>query len=711
MVETAVAQDDDTRFSSHLLGEFLLEQGLVSEEQLEAARVQLAALPVPEAIPMGVAFVPAADGKRLQLVDPVVGTSLGSLPLVPGDEGDGELEPVGWTRYADDQLLMLEPGELAPKRWLSMADCPTPGIIPTPAGAFLYPGAPPSRATSPRIAHLPSPWLNPAGVTGPLDLYPSPQGALLVAVNRGAGTVHVISVAERVQKGAVSLRPAGHQRGMGVAITPDQRTVYLSDGLTPRLGILDLASMKLRYQLFPTGPLGSLLLNHDGSQLLACFAKGPREMGLLTISLPDLRVKHLLNLPGKGEGERPILPLTPGFDEDSAFLVTYSFETRDQVYLLQMDRARQRIHKSHALREMPWMVCQPAPEAWCPEAPDLGTALLHMGVLSEDHLKVARAHLAGGGESVLSLATVPIDPGVLARLPERLIRDRGVIPLNEIDGNLIVAMGNPSDPRSRQFAIDLAGNLPVRVLPVTATEFEAFMQERYPALMDEYYAVSSGAPPSLRMPQELRSTVPLAQGARPDATDGPRAVSPAGEVRVAPVRAPAAPPTAALLATDDWGELPGERFLLINPLKRQVAELDRTGRSAWLYSPEGDTLTRRFSGFVHAARLENANTLVVDMGANRVQEVTPARSVTWQTAEDCRLKGPRHAIRLRTGGTLVVDTGNNRLVEVDADGQPAWTYGEMGCGGDGLFKPNYVCVLGNGRLLVTDTGNHRVIEL
>jgi uncharacterized protein (UPF0248 family) len=59
----------------------------------------------------------------------------------------------------------------------------------------------------------------------------------------------------------------------------------------------------------------------------------------------------------------------------------------------------------------------------------------------------------------------------------------------------------------------------------------------------------------------------------------------------------------------------------------------------------------------------------------------------------------------------VVETGNNRLVELDTEGQAAWNFGDMGCGAHGLFKPNYVCVLGTGRLLVTDQGNHRVIEL
>lgn len=708
MVDLPATTADDSSFSSQLLGEFLLEQGLVTPEQLEQAREAVLAQPAPQALAYRHAFVPAADGKRLWVVDARTGENQSAITLTPGDAGDGLEIPPGWARYSDGLILVPEPGEVSPKRWLTTADAPRQGLIPAAEGSFLYGGDVPRQASSPRVWALPSPYLNPPGASGPLDLFPSLGGELLLAANRGAGTVHVISVDGCEQRGAVSVRPAGHQRGIGVAISPDMRTVYLSDGLTPRLGILDLATLKLRHQLFPTGPLGALLLSADGSNLLACFAKGPKELGLLSISLPDLRVKHLLNLPGKGEGDRPGLPLMPGYEPDSALLVCYSFETRDAHYMLQIDRTKQRVVKSHALKDMPLTLAMPAPANWCPSPPDIGQTLLQMGLIREEHLRLAREHVSGGGEVALSLQTVPINPGVLGRLPERLIRDRGVIPLNEVDDNLIVAMGNPSDPRTRQFALDLAGNMPVRVLPVTAAEFEAFMDERYPALMAQFaLGEQAEAPP----PQELTARVP-------QAPQNPVPAAPAGVPASGASQPPAPRATAArtanapaMLAADDWGELPGERFLLINPLKRQVAELDRTGRSSWLYSPEGDTLTRRFSGFVHASRLASGNTLIVDTGANRVLEVTPARGLAWQSQDEAKLKNPRHAVRLATGGTLVVDSGNNRLLELDANGQPAWAFGEMGCGATGLFKPSYVCVLGNGRLLVTDQGNHRVMEL
>ncbi|MEB3222394.1 MAG: hypothetical protein VKS61_09985 [Candidatus Sericytochromatia bacterium] len=711
MADSQPPASDDASFSSQLLGEFLLEQGLVTAEQLAEAHRVLVQAPRPEALSVGPAFVPSHDGRQLHVYDAMKGTRYAHVALTPGEVGDGAEQPTGWAAYGDGRLLVADPTDISPRRWVAIGEAPRLGLVTSPGGAFLYTGVPPRGATSPRLHALPSPWLNPPGASGPLDLFVSARCELLVAANRGAGTVHLVSVESLEQRGAVALRPAGHDRGMGVAISHDMRTAYLSDGLTPRLGILDLATLKLRHQLFPTGPLGSLMIGPDGHTLLACFSKGPREMGVLSISLPDLRVKHLLNLPGKGEGERPGLPLVPALDGESAFLVTYSFETREPHHVLQLDVARQRVVRSHALREMPLTVALPAPPTWCPDAPDVGTVLLSFGLISDDDLRTAREHLAGGGESQLSLQTVPIAPEVLARLPERLIRDRGVIPLNEIDGHLVVAMGNATDPRARQFVLDLAAGLPVRVLPMTPTEFELFMAERYPALLERHLAQAGGGLTQPSGPAELTTVVPQAPAPEPPAV--PTAQVPSAADRSVARGAAAAKPTpvARPLAADDWGDLPGNRFLLINPLKRQVAELDRTGRSTWLYSPEGDTLTRRFSGFVHAARLADGHTLVVDLGANRVLEVNPAREVVWHTHEDAKLKSPRHAVRLPTGSTLVVDAGNNRLVEIDAQGRPAWTYGEMGCTGSGLFKPAHVSVLGNGRLLVTDAGNHRVVEV
>jgi DNA-binding beta-propeller fold protein YncE len=708
MAESQPTPVSDATFSQELLAEFLLQQSLVTPEQLEDAKDRLQATVAPEAIPLGNAFVGAADGKSLLVVDPRKGTVQSSVALFAGDPGDGQETPPGWGRYSGGQLVVVDDVEQGVRRWLPTGHYPRLGVIPTREGAFLYTGEEPRREYSPRIQALPSPYLNPPGASGPLDLFPAPGGEYVLAANRGAGTVHVVLTSSQEQRGAVSVRPAGHAKGIGVAISPDGRTIYLSDGLTPRLAVLDVATFKVRHQLFPTGPLGSMAMHPDGSSLLVSFTKGTQEMGLMTLSLPDLRVRHLINLPGKGEGDRPNLPLVSGEDPTLAYLVTYSFETRDAQYLLVIDRAKHRVVKTHALKDMPLAVAFNAPAAWCPEPPDLGDILVEMGVLAEDNLRFARTQLRGSGdEAPLTLGNVPINPAILAQLPERLIRDRGVIPLNQLDGQLVVAMANPRDPRSRQFVQDLAGEATVRAIPMSPAEFELFMEERYPKLMEQFYLNEGGDAPAAEPP----APAPAPRAAEPAPVAAPAPAPRELTATVPPVGAAKPQAAAQPLSFDEWGNLPGNHFLMINPLKRQVAELDRTGKAYWLYSPEGDTLTRQLAGFVHAARLPNGNALVVDAGSHRVLEVTPAKEIAWQTSEEARLKGPRHAARLANGNTLVVDTGNNRLVEIDKAGAPSWAYGEMGCSGNGLFKPGHALVLPTGRILIADTGNHRVIEV
>lgn len=699
------APEAEAPFGQELLAELLLDMGLATLEQLEAAREGLAALPPRPSLPMGQAFVPAGDGKSIVVVAPESGRVEATIALFAGDPGDGEFKARAGSRWTEGGILVVEDHETLTRRSLPALGAPRLGLIPTPQGSFLYLGEPPTHELSPQLSSLPSPFLAAPGAGGPLDLHASPGGELVVAANRGAGTVHVLLVQKLEQRGAVAVRAPGSAKGLGVAIAPDARTVYLTDGVTPRLAILDVATMRVRHQLLPTGPLGSMTMAPDGQGLLVCFQKGAHEMGLLSLSLPDLRVRHLMNLPGKGEGEHPGLPFQNWEDGPLALLVVHSYETRDPEYLLLVDRAKHRVVRNQALREAPLALAAPAPASWCPAPPDLGEVLVAQGWLAPEGLARARAalatHAAEGGLGALGLQGVEPQPSVVAQLPERLIRERGVLPLAQVQGALVVALANPRDPRARGFAEELAGGLALKVLPLGQAEFDAFMEERYPRLIEAHVVAMATSGPA-------PSPAPLPVAAAPP-TAGEAAAMPSaqpGRPRPTPPRQAAAP-----LAHDDWAELPGERFLLTSPLKRQVAELDPQGRQAWFYAPEGETLARGAALFAHAARLPDGNTLVVDLGQHRILEVSPQRELVWASHEAARLKGPRHAIRLATGATLVADAGNHRIVELDPQGQVVWSYGEMGCSGNGLFKPASVAVAGAGRYLIADAGNHRVVEV
>lgn len=699
-MDASARMADPTPFSETLLASVLVDRGWATEDEIAAAREDVTAWAPDVTLAPGPALVGATDGKQILAFDPLTGRQTGAVPLFPNDPGVPETAPPPWPMGCEPAIAVVDPELGTLLGYQDLAHAPRLGLVASSQGGFLYTGERPRQALSPRLDALPSPYMNPPGASGPLDLTLSRDGRILVAVNRGAGTVHAIVVPTLAQHGAFSLRPAGSSLRMGVAISPDAKTVYVSDGVTPRLAILETATFKLRHQLFPTGPLGALTIAPDGTSMTVAAAKGPHETTLLSVSLPDLRITQILNWPGKGVGDRAGIPADAPPDSGFSFWAPYAHETRDPQVLLAVDRKLHRVSKSQALKRAPLALASPAPAAWCPEPPDLGTALVARGVLSPERLLAARQAVETDPREPISLrlADAPINPAVMARLPERLIRERGVLPLAERDGALVVALKDARDERAMRFATDLAGQLELSVVTLSAVEFDAFMDERYPLAIAQVGA-------------ELVSRVPPAPA--PQAPPPPSAEPPAApKLAPTPAARPDVPPAPVrALAADAWASPDGARFFLSHPLKRQVAELDAKGHASWHYRPEGEALARQKGPFAHAARVAGERVLVVDAGASRILEVDAAGKTVWSSADEARLKAPRHALRLASGHTLVADTGNNRVVDLGPDGKLHWSYGELGCSGNGLFKPSALAVLANGHLLIADTGNHRVIEL
>ena len=92
-------------------------------------------------------------------LEKVEGVTTATIDLFAGDPGDRSEQPRGWARYTDGQILILDPRDHQPRRWLPTAHAPRLGLIPTPQGAFLYLGEEPRNEYSPQIANLPSPFL------------------------------------------------------------------------------------------------------------------------------------------------------------------------------------------------------------------------------------------------------------------------------------------------------------------------------------------------------------------------------------------------------------------------------------------------------------------------------------------------------------------------------------------------------------------------
>ena len=101
------------------------------------------------------------------------------------------------------------------------------------------------------------------------------------------------------------------------------------------------------------------------------------------------------------------------------------------------------------------------------------------------------------------------------------------------------------------------------------------------------------------------------------------------------------------------------------------------------------------------ARLPNGNTLISNMHANLVREVTPAGKTVWE------YKGARYpfsAERLANGNTLMAEWSGRRVTEVNRAGEVVWQYDCPGNVADATQLPN-------GNVLIAQYGGNRVIEV
>jgi uncharacterized protein (UPF0248 family) len=162
--------------------------------------------------------------------------------------------------------------------------------------------------------------------------------------------------------------------------------------------------------------------------------------------------------------------------------------------------------------------------------------------------------------------------------------------------------------------------------------------------------------------------------------------------------------------------LPPGHVLLADPERQRVVELDRKGAIIW--QVQADTLHAELRDLLKwpldALRVANGNTLILDMLTCRVFEITKGGRPAWEWPQDvASLAEPLRVRRSEWGDTYVADRRNHRIWRVSAHGDPLEGYGSgsPGIGMGELSGPTDVQVMSDGSLLITDSGNHRVIEV
>lgn len=679
-----------------LIGDLLVRSRLVTPSQLAEAQRRVQQETVTRPIPMPPAVVPDDAAQIIPFKDPRRGTVMASVKAgEPVDASD-------WPRWTDGRVLVLSLDGTSIEDVVQAPANVRPGLFATAQGGFLALAGMPNRASSPSILSLPSPIQSPAPVqAGPIDLATSPGGEFILAGNRGTGIVHVIAAASGTQAAALQIRPAGGRKGLGLAVLGRQG--WVTDGQTPRLGIIDLTTGKPRFQNFPTGPLGPLGLSPDGQLLYVLFYRTGDELGLLTVSTADLRVRHLLNLPGRRSAAAPIEPLRVSPDGQRLNVVVQEGGQADRHRLLTIDLQKRRLEKDAPLDVLPLTLGHPPVREWLPATPSLTDVLIGMGVVTRAEL----ARLKDNDPDAGPLDDSRVDPLVVAQLPERMVRSLGMVPLFREDGRLIVAMLDPRDPTGLQLASQLAGGAEPAPVAIAEDQLARFLTGRYPQLLEQAAALRTGQPPQL--PQESAPERPAEEAAPPALVVEPASPQPAWPaLQVEDANAAADPGPADERSVDVWVGDDDAEVLLADPPRRRAVGLAPDGSETWSQRMPMPAMVRRMPG---------GNVLLVDLDLGRAIEFDRRNQTeVWGFGggDAERLKQPRHASRLANGHTLVVDTGQHRVLEVTPDGQITWTYGETGKAGVArglLFKPTAALRRPDGLTVILDTGNHRVLGI
>jgi len=106
---------------------------------------------------------------------------------------------------------------------------------------------------------------------------------------------------------------------------------------------------------------------------------------------------------------------------------------------------------------------------------------------------------------------------------------------------------------------------------------------------------------------------------------------------------------------------------------------------------------------INPKRLDNGNTLIAEVAASQVVEVTPDKEIVWEYTD---IDMPTEAQRLENGNTLITDRHGHRVIEVSPNKETVWEYKN-----DSLHEIFGVQRLSNGNTLIADQFNNCVIEV
>lgn len=542
-------------FQEQLIQEYLLEQGRITPEQLSAAVSRLRSYKLSQqGQQRATSYLFDQRAYALQEVDPWTGEIKRQLELptnrkhrprylsidwVPTGSGSvylfdaanaqeiGEISWEGETHQGgltvSDKYTHLYFGELDEHPYLALSDQLHFGMIPMQ-----------------KIACL------------PVDIVLSPNRGQIFLADRGRGTIFIVDLLEFKLLGSLIVRPPGSRKTLNLAPSPDGSRLFVTDGFTPALLIINLRNLKIKRQPLPYGILGNIRISPDGQWLYIQSMRPDESVEIVVLDTTNLLQRGLVPLHGNlfSTLDDPVDLMALSPQNHFLIFMTYvnspamftpwinivdleGYQLIDRYALLTDDSKPSYISFAvpkpdgyfkvdstilDVLLEMSFITIQDVEEAeWriheslnrVPSETDFSIdAFNHddddlapvFSMDPDENRKVEDMEKSRGNpeEDYPVLHDHQIDPSILIQFKESLLRQYEFVPINQLNGIFRLAAVNPNRQEIELVAKKLFPDMPLYVIPFSKEEFERFMREFYSTIMTRMKNVISRMNPEQR---------------------------------------------------------------------------------------------------------------------------------------------------------------------------------------------------------------------
>lgn len=551
-------------FQEQLIQEYLLEQGRITPEQLASAVARLRHYKLSQqGQQKAVSYVFDQRSYALQEVDPWTSEVKRQLQLPTSRKHKPRYLSVDWVPTGSGSVFLFDATscqEIGEISWQS--EHQQGGLTVSDRFTHLYFGEldeHPYLALSDQLHYGLIPMQKLSCL--PVDLLLSPQRHQMFLADRARGTIFIVDLVEFKLIGSLIVRPPGSRKTLNLAASPDGSRLFVTDGFTPALLIVNLRNLKIKRQPLPYGILGNLRISSDGQWLYLQSMRPDETVEIVVLDTTNLLQRGLIPLHGHlfSTLDDPVDLMALSPQNNFLLFMTYvnspamftpwinivdldNYELVDRYALLtddskpsylcfavdkpegyfkvdssildvllelghitiqDVEEAEWRIHET--LNRVPSQTDFSIDAFRHDEDDDLGPVF---SMDPDENRQVEEIEQSRGNPEAdyPVLHDHQIDPSILIQFRETLLRQYEFVPINQLNGIFRIAAVNPNRQEIELVAKKLFPEMPLYVIPFTKEEFERFMREFYTTIMTRMKNVISRMSPDQRA--EFAQTAP-----------------------------------------------------------------------------------------------------------------------------------------------------------------------------------------------------------